>query len=191
MPGPGTLGPIWMTKVIGLSQSEFGWIAMIWGLGAVFASMALTRYPWLAPRGATLCIAALCFCVSAVVFGHSRSVPLTAVANFTLGVSLASTMLSGTAIAQAAVSDEMRGRVMGLFPLAMGLALLNAAPVSAVAQALSLSVVVPALAWVTLAAAGSLVVSRPVLRRYRGERLAQEGAAFVERQPTPLPAGGE
>lgn len=170
MPGPGSLAPVWMTSVLDLSESEFGLIAMLWGIGAVLASLAFTRFPGVASSGITLCAAALLFAVASIVFAHSRSIPITSLANVCLGVGLASTMLSGTAIAQQAVADDMRGRVMGLFPLAMGLALLAAAPVSAAAQALSLESVVAALAWLTLGLVGALTFAQPGLRRYRGAR---------------------
>ncbi|MGH2631913.1 MAG: MFS transporter, partial [Tepidiformaceae bacterium] len=119
MPGPSSLGPVWMTTVLGLSKAQFGAIAMTWGLGAMVGSFVLAQQPRLARRGTTLCAMTLMFAVSAIIFGHSRFIPLTAVVNFTLGFSLVGTMVSASTIVQYAVSDEMRGRVMGLFPMAM------------------------------------------------------------------------
>jgi len=138
---------------------------MTWGLGAMVGSFVLARQHALARRGATLCAMTVMFAVSAIIFGHSRSIPLTAVVNFTLGFSLVGTMVSASTIVQYAVSDEMRGRVMGLFPLAMGLAMLNGAPVSAAGQVAGLELVLPILAWTMLALTLGVIVSRPNLRR--------------------------
>jgi MFS family permease len=165
MPGPSTLGPVWMTTVLGLSKAQFGAIAMTWGLGAMVGSFVFARQHALARRGVTLCAMTLTFAVSAIIFGHSRLIPLTAIVNFTLGFSLVGTMVSASTIVQYAVSDEMRGRVMGLFPLAMGLAMLNGAPVSAVGQVAGLELVLPILAWTMLALTLGVIVSRPNLRR--------------------------
>lgn len=177
MPGPSTLGPVWMTSVLGLSKAQFGAIAMTWGLGAMVGSFVFAHQHALARRGATLCAMTLTFAVSAIIFGHSRLIPLTAVVNFTLGFSLVGTMVSASTIVQYAVSDEMRGRVMGLFPLAMGLAMLNGAPVSAAGQAVGLPLVLPILAWGMLALTLGVIVYRPNLRRLE-----------VNAQPPPAPA---
>jgi predicted MFS family arabinose efflux permease len=165
MPGPATLGPVWMTTVLGLSKAQFGLMGMTWGLGTFVASFFFAYHHRLVSRGSTLCFATLLFAVCAIVFAHSRFIPLTALVNFGLGFALIGTVVSSTTIVQHAVSDEMRGRVMGLFPLAMGLSLLDGAPVSAAGQWLGLEVVLPILAWTTLAVTGAIILSRPALRR--------------------------
>jgi len=124
-------------------------------------------------RGLTLCVAVLTFSSCAIVFGHSRSIPVTAVANFGLGASMVGTMVTANTIVQQNVSDAMRGRVMGLFPLAMGLSMLGGLPVGLAANAYGLAVVVPILAWITLTATGIIVATRPSLRAVgRPRRLA-------------------
>jgi len=177
MPGPSTLGPVWMTTVMGLSKAQFGAIAMTWGLGAMVASFVFARRHALARRGGSLCAMTLLFAVSAIIFAHSRYIPLTAVVNFTLGFSLVGTIVSGSTIVQYAVSDEMRGRVMGLFPLAMGLSMLSGAPVSAVGQVTGLPVVLPILAWSMLALVLGVIFVRPDLRRL--EMRAEAAAVTV------------
>lgn len=165
MPGPATLGPLWMTEVLGLSRSEFGLMAMTWGIGAFVGSFFFARQQGLGRRGSSLCVMTLVFAVSAIVFGHSRFIPLTAAANFTLGFAQVGAMVTAATVVQHLVRDEMRGRVMGLFPLAMGMAMLNAGPVSAVGQALGLEVVVPALGWALLGIALLITFGLPELRR--------------------------
>jgi hypothetical protein len=168
MPGVGMLGPVWMTEILGLSRAQFGLIAMLWGMGAFAGSAVLASRPRLAARGSTLAALVILFGVAGIIFGHSRVVALTAAANFLLGVAMAGVLLSSATIVQYTVREEMRGRVMGLFPLVMGLSMLNVGPVSAAGQAAGLPVVVPALEWVALAMALAIIVLAPALRRAVG-----------------------
>ena len=186
MPGPATLGPVWMTTVLGLSKAQFGLMGMTWGFGTFAASFFFAYRHDLIRRGATLCFTTLMFAVCAIVFAHSRMIPLTAVANFGLGFALIGTMVSATTIVQHAVSDEMRGRVMGLFPLAMGLAMLNGAPVSAAGQIFGLEVVLPVLAWSTLVISGAIILWRPVLRRVNPQLRASPARQAGSHEPGPV-----
>ncbi len=179
IPGPSTLGPVWMTTVLGLSKTQFGLIAMTWGLGAMAGSFFFARHDALSRRGPTLCAMTIVFAVSDIIFGHSRLIPLTAVVNFTLGFSLVGAMVSASTIVQFAVSDEMRGRVMGLFPLAMGLAMLNGGPVSAAGQFAGLEVVVPTLGWATLVLALGVMTFRPHIRHVNPGTRTQPAQAPV------------
>jgi MFS family permease len=167
------LGPIWMTEILGLSKQQFGFMAMTWGIGAMVASLFFTRFDQFPLRGATLCALVVAFGVNVLVFGYSRSVPLTAVANFALGFAFAGVLLVSATLVQHLVAEEMRGRVMGLFPLTLGLAQLNTAPVGAAAQEFGLTFIVPALGWVSLALAGTVIVG---LRGVVGTRVAHHPA---------------
>lgn len=185
MPGVANpLGPVWMTEVLGLSPAQFGFMAMTWGIGAMVTSVSLARLQGLVHRGQTLCVVAIMFGVSILVFGYSRSVPLTAVANFVLGVGLTTMLVTSSTIVQQTVSDEMRGRVMGLFPLTLGLAQLNTMTIGAAAQLLGLTVVVPALGWITLALSGAIIIGQPALRRARPHPVAR-----AHPPPEPVTAG--
>lgn len=182
MPGPATLGPVWMTKVLGLSKAQFGLMGMTWGFGTFAASFFFAYRHELIRRGSTLCFTTLLFAVCAIGFAHSRFIPLTAAVNFGLGFALIGAMVSATTIVQHTVSEEMRGRVMGLFPLAMGLSMLNGAPVSAAGQWLGLEAVFPILAWATLLMTGLIIFGRPTLRRvHPGTQLRSQSPLPAER----------
>ncbi len=168
MPGPGQLGPLWMTDVLDLSRAQFGLMGMTWGLGAVIGSVMLTLRPGLARRGSTLCFAVVMFAVCAIVFAHSRFIPATALANAGLGAAMAMSMVTAQTLLQYFASEEMRGRVMGLMPLVMGMSMLGALPVGITAQQTSLEVVLPTLAWAMLAIAATVIILRPELRRSSG-----------------------
>ena len=183
MPGPATLGPVWMTKVLGLSTTQFGFMAMTWGLGTFAASLFYVWRRQLPGQGRTLCAAVLLFAASAILFAHSRVVLLTALANFGLGFAMVSTMVSSSTIVQQTVREEMRGRVMGLFPLAMGLSMLGGLPASIAGQAYGLPVVFPVLAWSMLAVSGTIILLLPALRSVRPP-------APAVLAPSAAPAGG-
>ena len=168
MPGPGQLGPLWMTEVLELSRAQFGLIGMTWGLGAVCGSIVMTLNPGLARKGATLCFTVTMFAVCAIVFAHSRFIPATAIANFGLGSAMAMSMVTAQTLLQYFASEEMRGRVMGLLPLVMGMSMLSALPVGITAQRTSLEFVLPTLAWTMLVIAATVVITRPELRRSSG-----------------------
>jgi MFS family permease len=168
MPGVATLGPVWMREVLDLSKSGFGMMAFTWALGGATASLVFVLRHGIAGRGLTLITVTTIFAVGVIVFGHSRMIPVTAVANFALGFCLVATNTSASTIAQHVVADEVRGRVMGLFPLMIGLSWLMAAPVGAVGQVAGLEVVVPTLGWITLALIATIVLTRPQLRRIDG-----------------------
>jgi MFS family permease len=188
MPGVATLGPVWMTEVLKLSKSQFGFMAMTWGLGALVASFFFAHQHALTRRGTTLCVTVIAFSLAAIVFGHSRNIPITAVANFVLGFCMVGTMVTASTVVQHVVSDDMRGRVMGLFPLAMGLQMLNAAPVSAAGQVFGLEVVVPALGWATLALCAAIIVVAPALRRLQpGMEPEPAGEPVADGVPAGLP----
>jgi hypothetical protein len=179
MPGVGSFGPLWMTQVLHLSRTEFGFMATTWGLGAVAVSLALAQWERLARRGLTLCAFALLFAGAAIVFGHSRTVLLTAVANFGAGGALIGALMTATTIAQHSADECMRGRVMGLFPLVMGVGMLAALPVGAAAQATSLELVVPALGWATLGLGLATVAWSGALRGAHPARGMPAGAAMA------------
>ena len=167
MPGVGTLGILWMTEVLHLSRTQYAFLGMIWGFGALAASLFFAYNQGLARRGGVLCLNVAAFGIAAIVFGHSRFVPLTLVANFTLGFTMVGASITASTMVQYLVSDEMRGRVMGLFPLAMGIAMVNTFPVGALAQSTSLELVMPLMGWLTLLVSMAIIVGQPGLRRAR------------------------
>lgn len=184
MPGVATLGPVWMTEVLGLSTREFGLIGMTWGLGTAVGSLFFAWRNALPARGVTICATVLTFGVAVAVFGHSRIVPVTAVANFALGFCMVGTTVSAATIVQHLVRDEMRGRVMGLFPLAMGAQMIAAVPIGGLGQLFGLEFIVPTLGWLTIVLALLIVVGRPGLRAVRpAEPVPAVGA--------PSPAGAD
>lgn len=163
MPGVGALGPVWMREVLGLSPSQFGLIGMLWGLGALSASLLAARLHSRAGRGTALAGAGLTFGAAAVVFSHSREPLLTAGANFFLGFGMAAVMVTSSIIVQQLVENRVRGRVMGLFPLVIGASMLNVITAGVVSQRVGITLVFPVLSWAALGGVAAAVIgSRPL-----------------------------
>ena len=173
-PPVASLGPVWVTQVLGLSPAQFGLFAATWGLGAMVASVVMTRVGHFPRKGWLVGGGAIAFAALVVVWGYSRSVLLSAAVNFGLGALLSVTQISARALVQRAVPNAMQGRVMSLFMLNMGVAQLMTAPVGALAQALTFELVVPVLGWVSLALATAIVLTRRDIRR---AGLAPEGSS--------------
>ncbi|MFN0145789.1 MAG: MFS transporter [Dehalococcoidia bacterium] len=189
MPGVGMLGPVWMTEVLGLSRAQFGFVAMLWGVGAVASSVTFVLLAGVPRRGATLAAMVLLFGACGIVFGHSRVVWVTAVANFGIGFAMAGALVTAMTIIQYTVVEEMRGRVMGLFPLVMGFSMLAVGPVSYAGQEFSLERVVPTLEWAALGLGVVVTLFAPGLRRVRPAARAAPPlpAATI---PEPVHGGG-
>lgn len=169
MPATGPLAPVFLTKVVDISKSEFGFVGALWGVGAAGTAMFFALNQRLARRGTTLCVTVLVLCLSAIVFGHSRSLVLSALANGTLGIGVAGTLVTAQTVVQYVATDAMRGRVMALFPLFQGMTMVVALPVGLIGQGVGIEFVVPAAGYLGLLLAVSLIVTRPVLRRVRPE----------------------
>ncbi len=169
MPGVGNLGVIWATEILEVGEEGFALMAFGWGGGAVAGSMYFAQRPDVAGRGSTLVLAAIAFAVSAIIFAFSRSIWLTAATNVGLGVALSASTVSASVIIQQKVVEGMRGRVMGLFPLTNGFAMLLTFPISAVAQSAGLPIVLTVLGWTTLGLSAVIVLVVPQIRRVRPE----------------------
>ena len=177
-PPTANLGPTWVTTVVGVSFSDFGWIALGWGSGALIASALLTRFPDFDQKGILIAGGVLLFAASFVVFAIGTSWHFAVVGNVGLGAGMATSQVASTSLIAAMTPNKVRGRVMSLLMLNMGVAQALTLPV--VAQAISLETLFPILG-VTSAApsADSLIVRlwrRSCLRTRRlgANRLADD-----------------
>jgi MFS family permease len=167
MPAVASLGPTWVTTVVGVPYRLFGLVAMTWGIGGLATSIALTRFAGHERKGTLLVAAALGFGVSFAIFASGRSAPAAALGNLGLGAAVAALQITSTSLLQSLVPDAVRGRVMSLLQLGMGMSQLVALPVAALGQAVSLEVLFPCLAFLLLGSVASLVFAWPEIRGAR------------------------
>ena len=166
-PATANLGPTWITTVVGIEIRDMGFVVMTWGIGAFVAAMLLARFPAFERRGMLIAGGALLFSASFVVFVADNTVLNAVVGNLGLGAGMTTTMVSSTVLIQHLVPNEVRGRIMSLIQLNMGVAQLMTMPVALLGQWLSLQVLFPLMAVVTLAAVVALLLARPQIARAR------------------------
>lgn len=162
-PATASLGPTWITTVVGVEIRDLGFVVMTWGVGSLIAAIALTRFSAVERRGRLIGIGALLFALSFIVFVGHDSVLNAVIGNLGLGAGMTITTVSSTILIQQLVPNEVRGRIMSIFQLNMGFAQLMTMPVAILAQWLTLAVLFPVLAVITTLAVLLIVVTRRAL----------------------------
>lgn len=166
-PTTANLGPTWLTTVVGVSIAHVGVVAMTWGLGALTAALILTWFSSIEQRGMLIAGGSILFCVSFLVFVFDHTVINAVIGNFGLGAGSTITMVSSTILIQRIVPNEVRGRMMSILQLNMGFAQLMTMPVAALGQWLTLPVLFPILAVITLTIVTTILLAQPQVARAR------------------------
>jgi hypothetical protein len=171
--GATALLPIYATDILDVGPRGYGLLAASLEIGAVLAAIAMLALPPIRRTGLALIWAVGGFGLATIVFGLSRSYPLSLLAYMAAGVAdYVSVVMRGTAI-QLSTPDELRGRVSAVNLIFIGASnQLGAAESGFVAAATS-----PTFS-VTSGGAGALLVAvlvawkNPALRRYRASATA-------------------
>jgi len=150
LPVVASLGPVWTSRVLGLSPTGVGLLAMTWGVGAMIGSLAMTNVGHVPAKGLLLAAAAAGFELCTVGFGYSRFIPLSAVLNVGLGSLLTVSGVSATSLAQRLIPNEVQGRVMSLFMMSGGISQLLTLPIGALAQWATFELTMPLMGWTSL-----------------------------------------
>ena len=185
MPPTGSLGPHWITTVVGATWSQFSFIAVFWGLGAMIASTILVRFSWIERKGMLTAGGVIVMALGFVVFTLMPTALNAILGNYLLGSGMSMAMVSSAAIIAHIAPNEMRGRVMGLVFLGMGMSQLVALPLGSLAEWLTMETLFPPMSWAVLLALTALIILRPVILR---ARVPQHPAA---RAAAPPPARSE
>jgi MFS family permease len=180
-PAVANLGPTWITTVVGVPIRQFGYVGVTWGAGALLASIMLTRFALLERKGLVVALGSLAFGLSFLVFSMGHTLGFAMLGNFGLGTSMTTVMVSGTALIQLLVPNEVRGRVMSILNVNAGLASLMTLPLAALGQLVSLEVLFPGLALSLLAVVTFVLIARPAIWRARVLRaeLAESGVSVT------------
>ncbi len=164
-PAVANLGPTWITTVVGVPVRDFGLVAATWGAGALLASGLLARFSRNERKGRVVALSAVGFGLSFMVFGGGHTVANAVIGNFGLGVTMAASQIAGTALIQLTAPAHLRGRVMSVLNLNMGLAQVVTLPLAALGQWLTLETLFPLLAALLLATTVAILLLRPVVWR--------------------------
>lgn len=164
-PAVANLGPTWITTVVGVPVRDFGLVAATWGIGAVLASGMIARFSRYERKGRIVALSAVGFGLSFLVFGGGHTAANAVVGNFGLGVAMATSQIAGTALIQLVAPAGLRGRVMSVLNLNMGIAQIVTLPLAALGQLVTLQALFPALAVLLLVVTIAILLLRPVVWR--------------------------
>jgi MFS family permease len=118
--GATALLPIYAKEILQVGPRGYGMLTSTFELGALAMSVLLMVRPPVVRAGRTLLIAVALFGVATIVFGLSRSFPLTLVAYAVAGMAdQVSVVMRATAV-QLSTPDELRGRVSAVNMLFIG-----------------------------------------------------------------------
>jgi|SRR5579872_3988035 len=119
--GATALLPGYAKDILQTGPSGFGWMRAAPGIGAVCMSLLLAHRPPIAKAGRTLLWAVAGFGVATIVFGVSRSFPLSVAMLLSLGaLDMISVVIRHTLV-QLLTPDEMRGRVSAVNGMFIGI----------------------------------------------------------------------
>jgi MFS family permease len=113
------LMPVFAQRVFGGGVQVFGWLRATLGFGALVGGFLLARFAGFPYKGWLVLGSGVGFSFLVVAFSCTQGLPMALPLLF--GASLAFTLFQATAqsLLQQLTSDEMRGRVMGLWAVAM------------------------------------------------------------------------
>jgi len=182
-PAVANLGPTWVTTVVGVPVRYFGLIAITWALGGILTAAYLARSTDGGVHGARVVAGALGFAAAFLLFASGHSWPFAVAGNLGLGASMSLAQISASSLLLTIVPNEVRGRVMSLLMLNMGVAQFVTLPLAALGQVLTLEVVFPVLAAVCFGMVALIALTRPVIRRGGPATIEEVVATAPERAP--------
>jgi MFS family permease len=168
--GATALLPVYATDILHVGPRGYGLLSSALEIGALVTSIALIALPPIRHAGRALMIAVGVYGLATVVFGLSRSFPLSLAAYMLVGVAdQVSVVMRSTAI-QLSTPDELRGRVSAVNLLFIGDSnQLGAAESGFLAAATSATFAVVSGGLLSLVVLAVVATTNPTLRGYRSD----------------------
>ena len=164
-PPTASFGPTWVTTVVEVPIRDMGFVVMFWGVGSLAGAVLMARLASFERRGLLIGVGAVLFSMGFLVFVAGYQVWNVVLGNTILGMGMTMTMVSSTILIQHLAPNEVRGRVMSIFQLNMAFAQLMTMPVALLGQWLTLQVLFPWLAVMTLVMVSLILVTqRQIIR---------------------------
>lgn len=118
--GVTALLPIYATDVLHVGATGFGWLRAMPSVGAIAMSLWLATRPPIRRAGTTLLWSVVAFGVATIVFGLSKSYPLSLAMLFALGAADNISVVIRSSVLQLLTPDSMRGRVSAVGVIFIG-----------------------------------------------------------------------
>jgi MFS family permease len=176
--GATALLPIYADEILGVGPRGYGLLSASMSLGTFLMTLILLVRPPFARPGRALLAAVLCFGLATLVFGVSRSFPLSIAAFVIAGMADQISMVTRATIIQLSTPDALRGRVSSVDMIFIGASNeLGAAESGFLAALTSATFSVVAGGLACLGALGAIAARVPELRSYRVGDDAEQAAA--------------
>jgi MFS family permease len=159
------LMPVFAVDVLNVGASGLGYLMAAAGIGALTGSFLVASLGDFKHKGALLLVASASFGVFLILFANSNYFYIALF--FLLGVGMANSiyMTTNNTLLQINTEDRMRGRVMSLYMMTIGLLPIAVLPASAIAESLGVSIAVGAGGAILLIFTLAMTLLRPTLRR--------------------------
>ena len=193
--GATALLPVFAKDVLGVGVLGYGLLAASLDIGALSMALALMFLPPIQRTGRALLIAVAGFGVGTIVFGLSRSFPLSLAAYMFVGAADQISVVMRFTTVQMATPDELRGRVSSVNMLFIGASnQLGRVESGFVAAAMGATFAVVSGGVGCLAVLGAVAAKMPELRRYNIHQPILSAALVVgeanEQKETAIATGG-
>ncbi len=166
--GATALLPIYATEILKVGSAGYGILSGSLEAGALVMAAILIFAPPIRNTGRTLILAVAAFGVATIIFGFSRSFPLSLVAYMLVGMADEVSVVMRQTTIQLSTPDELRGRVTSVNFLFIGASnQVGAMESGFVAAATSATFAVVSGGIGCLAVVGAVWAKMPELRRYR------------------------
>jgi hypothetical protein len=166
--GATALLPIYATEILHVGPRGYGLLTSALEVGALATSLVLIALPPIRHAGRALMLAVAVYGLATIVFGLSRSFPLSLAAYMLVGVADQVSVVMRSTTIQLATPDELRGRVSAVNLLFIGASnQLGAAESGFVAAATSATFAVVSGGIASLVVLAVVAARIPELRHYR------------------------
>jgi MFS family permease len=159
------LMPVFAVDVLNVGASGLGYLMAAAGIGALTGSFLVASLGDFKHKGALLLVTSASFGVFLILFANSNYFYIALF--FLLGVGMANSiyMTTNNTLLQINTEDRMRGRVMSLYMMTIGLLPVAVLPASAIAESLGGSIAVGVGGAILLIFTLAMTLLRPTLRR--------------------------
>jgi len=166
--GAAALLPIYATDILHVGARGYGLLASSLDLGAIVSSILLTALPPIRRAGPALLGAVALYGLATIVFGLSRSFPLSVAAYVVVGMADQVSVVLRSVTIQLNTPDALRGRVSSVNMIFIGASnQLGAAESGFLAALTNPTFSVAAGGAASIAVAAGVALAVPELRRYR------------------------
>jgi MFS family permease len=158
--------PAFVDQVLHSQATAYALLNTAVGVGALTAGLIMAQYGMRIGRGRLVMIASLVYPCLLFLFAFNQSLNVAVVLAFFLGMGFLLLFNNFNSLLQLNSSDEMRGRVMGLYTLVFfGFSPFGTLLIGAVAEKLPLSLTIGMSAGISLVLASIVFILTPDLRK--------------------------